>query len=93
MTSAAETPEVTFALPPELLEAIAARAAELVEDQGLERPEPWIGVDAAAEYLACKRQRIYDLVSQGRIPHRREGTRLLFKRSELDEWLEREAGR
>jgi excisionase family DNA binding protein len=38
--------------------------------------------------LACKRQRIYDLVSRRTIPHRKEGSRLLFKLSHLDAWIE-----
>lgn len=79
---------VTLELPPEALEQVARRAAELVaaRDPG---PEPWVGVNEAAEHLGCKRQRVYDLVSQGRIPHRKEGGRLVFKRSELDAWLEK----
>lgn len=82
---------VTFELSPELLELIAARAAELVEDRGLDTPEPWIDVAEAAEHLACRPQRIYDLVSQGRLRHRKDGRRLLFRRSDLDAYLE-EAG-
>jgi excisionase family DNA binding protein len=49
----------------------------------------WIGVREAAEHLGCKPQRIYDLVSQRRIPHERDGSRLLFKRADLDRWLSR----
>ena len=79
---------VTFDLPPELLEQIAARAAEVVEDRSREAVESWIGVDGAADYLACARQRIYDLVSQGRLECRRDGRRLLFRRSWLDAYLE-----
>ena len=76
-----------------LLDELAAdpdaldRLRELVDAGG--GPEPWIDVAAAAEHLACKRQRIYDLVHADRIPHHRDGTRLLFRRSELDAWLER----
>ena len=84
---------VTFELPPELLEAIAARAAELVEDRVDGAPEPWLDVAQAAEHLACKPQRIYDLVSQGRLEHRKDGRRLLFRRSWVDTYVEREAGR
>ena len=60
--------------------------------------EPWIAVDETAQHLGCKPQRIYDLVNDPRrsghgcerpIPFRREGRRLLFRRCELDEWLER----
>ena len=62
------------------------RLRELVDnDHG---PEPWVGVEAAAAHLGCKRQRIYDLVHQEAIPHRRDGSRLLFRLSELDDWLE-----
>jgi excisionase family DNA binding protein len=49
--------------------------------------ELWIGVQQAAEHIACKPQRIYDLVSQRAIPHRKDGSRLLFRRNELDDWL------
>jgi excisionase family DNA binding protein len=47
----------------------------------------WIGVHEAAEHLSCRPQRIYDLVHQRRIPHERDGSRLLFRRPELDKWL------
>ena len=69
--------EVIIALPEALVELVADRAAE-----------PWVGIDQAAEHLACKRQRIYDLVSRRTIPHRKEGSRLLFKLSHLDAWVE-----
>jgi excisionase family DNA binding protein len=81
-------------VPDDLIEAVA----ECVIDQ-LDRdngPEPWIGVRDAADHLACKPQRIYDLVHRRdstRIPHRRDGSRLLFRRSDLDAWLDRGGGR
>lgn len=66
--------------------AAVERLRELVTtDQG---PEPWVGVQQAAEHLNCKPQRIYDLVHQQTIPHHRDGARLLFKLTELDQWLE-----
>ena len=79
--------EVTIAVPETLVELVADRAAERL---GARPPavEPWVGVDQAAEHLACKRQRIYDLVSRRTIPHRKEGSRLLFKLSHLDAWIE-----
>lgn len=45
----------------------------------------------AARHLGCKPRRIYDLTSRrdlGRIPHRKEGRRLLFRLSEIDRWLD-----
>lgn len=85
---------LSITVPDELLEEIARRVrADLVSDR--QAPEPWIGVALAAEHLCCKPQRIYDLVSQkdSGLPFRKEGSRLLFRRSELDRWLDRGATR
>jgi hypothetical protein len=49
--------------------------------------EPWVGVTEAARHLACRRQRICDLVcrrSSSGIPHGKEGGRLLFRLSKND---------
>jgi excisionase family DNA binding protein len=80
-----------LAVSAEFVEALAHRVAELLRnDVGRATPEPWIGVDAAAAHLACKPQRVYDLVSQRRVPFRRDGRRVLFRRSDLDGYLDRE---
>jgi excisionase family DNA binding protein len=47
----------------------------------------WLDVEGAAEYLACPKSRIYALVSARRIPHHRDGSRLLFNSRELDDWV------
>lgn len=79
-------------LPDEVLDAIADRVAGIISERtGADRPEPWIGVAEAAEHLHCRPQRIYALVHQGRLRPRRDGSRLLFRRSELDQWLLRES--
>lgn len=79
-----------LSVPGEFIEAIATRVAELIQP-ALGAPEPWIGVDEAAGHLACKPQRIYDLVSQRRLPFRRDGRRVLFRRSDLDGYLDTES--
>jgi hypothetical protein len=75
----------------ELAELVAGNLAERLAAQVADSSaEAWIPVATAAQHLACKPQRIYDLVSrqqQSGIPVKREGGRLLFRRSELDEWL------
>jgi excisionase family DNA binding protein len=81
-----ENPSLSFTLPDEFLEATAQRAAEIL-DRGRE-VDPWIGVLDAAEHLACPRSRIYSLVSARRIPFHKDGSRLLFRKTELDEWVE-----
>ena len=81
-------------VPPELLEAIAARAAELVgERQAPDDGDGWMTVAEAAEYLRCPKSRVYSLVSARRIPFEKDGSRTLFRRSELDEWVRNGGGK
>ncbi len=40
-----------------------------------------------ADYLRLKERKIYDLVSQGGIPHSRVSGKLLFPRTLIDEWV------
>jgi excisionase family DNA binding protein len=49
---------------------------------------PWLNAQQAAEYLACSRDRLYDLVQLAKLDPRRDGRRLLFRRSDLDAYLE-----
>ncbi len=77
--------ELRIDFPDELAESIAARVAEMVRSD----PEPYLDVGAAAEYLACKPKRIYELKAAGRLAHFRDGTRLLFRREDLDAALRR----
>jgi hypothetical protein len=75
--------------------ALADLVADRLEERGIAEPEPWLDVDAAAAYLACPRSRIYDLVSLRKgnpdtgVEHRKDGSRLLFRRDWLDAALER----
>jgi excisionase family DNA binding protein len=70
--------ELVDAVVDRVLEATAAR--EPVEDR-------WLDVAGAAEHLSCPPSRIYSLTSAGRIPHEKDGSRLLFRVSELDAWV------
>jgi len=54
--------------------------------------EPWVDVAAVAAHLACNPEHVYELAKRTdarRIPHRRDGRRLLFKLSRVDSWLDR----
>lgn len=83
---------VKFALSAELVERVAERAAALLNERGpLE--DYWLDVGEAAAYLRCPISRIYALTSAGRIPHYHDGSRLLFRRSELDDWVKRGGGK
>lgn len=84
---------LTLAIPVDLVEAIAARAAEVVlerlEREGASRREPrYVTVEEAAELYRCKPQRIYELLSAGRLTRVKEGGRVLLLRAELEERLE-----
>lgn len=83
------TDELLLPFPPELVESIAQRAAELVLERVADvRPDRPLNVDEAADFLRCGRQRIYDLVSEGRLDvPLRDGKRLLFTRDELERYL------
>lgn len=83
---------ISFDIPDPLLDEIAIRVAEELERRGmasLSEPDssPWVDVAGAATYLRCERQRIYDLVSEGKIQPARDGRRLLFRREWLDTYL------
>lgn len=81
---------VTIALSADQIEALAERVADILAKDRAQNAtrECWLTVDQAADYLGCRRQRIYNLVSQRRLRHRKDGSRVLFRRHWLDELLE-----
>jgi len=74
------------------VELIAERVAERVAATLPERPstadDGYLDVGAAAVYLACDPQRVYDLVYAGRLRCAKDGRRSVFKREWLDDALE-----
>jgi excisionase family DNA binding protein len=73
------------------LDALADRLAPRLA-QRLGQPNstsPWLNADDAAGYLACSRDRLYDLVQVGKLKPSRDGRRLLFRSGELDAYLDR----
>jgi excisionase family DNA binding protein len=76
--------DFTVTLDDSALEAIARRAAAIVlEQMGDQGGDGFLDVEGAAAFLACPKSRIYSLVSARRLPHHRDGSRLLFDRAEL----------
>jgi excisionase family DNA binding protein len=83
---------LTLALPDELVEAIADRAAKIVLerlDAHASTPEvsPYLTIPEAADYLRCSRQRVDDLLSSGRLTRVKEGRRTLVARGEIETYL------
>ena len=80
---------VTAAIAGTDIQALETRIIEnLLEQLQGSISSPWMHVDQAADYLAWSKKRLYNLVSKGEIPHRKQGNRLLFNRLELDRWLD-----
>ncbi len=73
----------------ELVELIAQRAAELIQQNGeSETDDRWLrGADKIAAYIDSPRSRVYALVSARRIPVHHDGSALIARRSDLDKWL------
>jgi excisionase family DNA binding protein len=89
------TDRLTVALPPELVDAVAERVLELLEERGgLGQPDdPLMTVEESAEYMRCSRQRVYDLLARqgdglARLKGVHDGRRRLIRKSELDRYLE-----
>jgi hypothetical protein len=86
---AAVSEPLALALPPELVEAIAQRAAALVVEQ-LGNGSPWLTREAAARYCSLPVSRLEKDASKGgpqEIPCHRDGRRVLYHREELDAYL------
>lgn len=81
--------QIAVSLPEEVVERVARRAAALLKEEMPETPERFVRVKEAAEHLGCRPHRIYDLVHQRAIPFYKEGSRLLFRCSELTAWVEK----
>lgn len=84
-------PPLAIELPDELLEHLAARVAELLAEREhgtQDLDSGFLDVTATAEFLSCPMSRVYALVSANRIPHHRDGSRLLFDRAELRAYVE-----
>jgi hypothetical protein len=75
---------LTLGVPPELIEVIARRTAELLGERQ-QAPSPWLRVPAAAAYLDCSPDRIHDLVQLGKlVPDGHDGRKPLFRPETLD---------
>jgi hypothetical protein len=85
---------LAVALPDEVVEAIAERAAQILADRQPATEDGWLrGAARIAAYIDCPCSRVYALVSARRIPVHRDGSALIARRSELDRWIREGGGR
>ena len=74
-------PELTLALPDNVVETIVQRAAALVMQRLERESSPWLTRAQAASYLSLPVSR---LEKDRAIPCHRDGRRVLYHRDELD---------
>jgi excisionase family DNA binding protein len=78
-------------LPPDVVEALVEQVAAMVLERLAEHApaarSEYLTVAEAAEVLRAKPQRVYDLLSAGRLTRYRDGSRVLIARVELDAHL------
>lgn len=79
--------EFALTFPPEMIEAIAAQVAERIFEAQEPKAEPYLTRAQAAEYLACAPKRISELTEREAIRFYADGSRKLYRRSDLDEYL------
>ena len=87
--------QLTLSLPDELLQALAERIVEVLQEQTGALPtteSPWLDFRSTMSYLGFSRNKLYKLTAARAIPFRKkqDGQGLLFHRDELNRWLERE---
>ena len=80
--------ELALTIPDEWLEAVAERVVELLAARATAaRGSPYLSVAEAAEFLRADRQRVYDLLSSGRLSRIKDGARVLVAHAELECYL------
>jgi excisionase family DNA binding protein len=82
--------ELAFTLPPELVEAIAQRAAAIVLERVTQvdgAGSPWLSMSEAAEYLRISERKLQRLVAADRIRSTTLGRRRLLRREDLDAFM------
>src|SRR4051794_32750578 len=93
LEDAYEARTLALELPPDFIEGVARRVAELLSaGSGGSRSQPdgWIrGAQAIADYIDAPPSRVYALATcrPSRIPVERDGRWLVARRSALDAWM------
>lgn len=79
-------PAFAIQLPDSLIGVLVERAAELAHARVRQHVDdsPYMTTEQAAAFLCCSRQRVHDLLGQGKLSRYKEGRRTLLLREELD---------
>jgi excisionase family DNA binding protein len=84
---------LTLTLPPDVVDAIAERAAELVlASLDGASSSPWLSVRDAATYLGVSERSLERAIARGRVRSSTVGSRRLLHRDDLDAYLRGSGG-
>jgi excisionase family DNA binding protein len=77
--------ELSDAALDELVDRVAQRVAAIVFEQlgATQAESEFLTVDEAAAILRSSRQRVYDLLSDGRLERFKDGSRVLVRRADV----------
>ncbi|MDB5242620.1 MAG: phage transcriptional regulator AlpA [Spirosoma sp.] len=70
------------------LEALTIEVLQLLRSTNTASADEVGGIELATQITRLSAARIYTLVSERKLPHKKRGNRLSFRRSELLNWLE-----
>ncbi|MFD1144550.1 helix-turn-helix domain-containing protein [Larkinella insperata] len=70
------------------LEALTLEVLQLLRSPNQSASDQIGGIELAAQITRLSKARIYTLVSERAIPHKKRGNRLYFNRTELIAWVE-----
>lgn len=76
------------ALDDDALDQLAAKLAPRLSATTAPATSPWLDTKGAAEHISAPVSRIHDLVQLRRLTPCRDGRRLLFRRDDLDRYVE-----
>jgi excisionase family DNA binding protein len=71
-----------------LAERLAPHLQRILDARPTGSGDGWFNTAQAADYLGCSPDRLHDLVARRALSHGRDGRRLLFKRADLDRYVE-----
>lgn len=77
----------------EFLDLLKESMRDIEEGKATERtqvviqPDPILTIDEAVSYLKLSKSTLYGYTSKGIMPHFKQGKRVLFRKSQLDQWL------
>jgi excisionase family DNA binding protein len=86
--STRESIRLELTLTAEQFDALAAAVAEHLAASQPQPDDGWLTTAQAADYLGCSPDRLHDLVARRALTHGRDGRRLLFRRADLDAYVE-----